>query len=162
MIVRGARVLDLACGSGRHAIAAAELGAEVTAVDKDPARLEAGKQAARSRGLTITWLQWDLTGSAPPLGTFDVLLLFNYLDRARLPALTEFLRPGGLFMMETFLEDQKGFDWGPTSDEHLLKRGELPRLLPAFEILHGREALEPVEGVHWSAVAGVVARKKVA
>ena len=99
MITRGARVLDLACGSGRHAIAAAELGADVTAVDKDPARLEAGKQAAKSRNLKITWLQWDLTGSAPPLGTFDVVLLFNYLDRRRMPSLTEFLRPGGIFMM---------------------------------------------------------------
>ena len=155
-------MLDLACGSGRHAIAAAELGADVTAVDKDPARLEAGKQAAKSRGLKITWLQWDLTGPAPPLGTFDVVLLFNYLDRARMPLLTEFLRPGGLLMMETFLEDQKAFDWGPTSDDHLLRRGELANLLPAFDVLHGREALEPVEGVHWSAVAAIVARKKVA
>ena len=154
-------MLDLACGSGRHAIAAAEMGAEVTAVDKDPARLEIGRQAAKSRGLKVTWLQWDLTGSPPPLGTFDVLLLFNYLDRKRMAALTEFLRPGGLFMMETFLEDQKAFEWGPTSDEHLLRRGELANLLPAFDVLHGREALEPVEGVHWSAVAGIVARKKV-
>lgn len=154
-------MLDLACGSGRHSIAAAEQGAEVTAVDKDPARLEMGRQAAKVRGLAITWLQWDLTGPPPPLGTFDVLLMFNYLDRPRMAALTEFLRPGGLFLMETFLEDQKQFEWGPSSDDHLLKRGELPRLLPGFEILHGREALEPVEGVHWSAVAGVVARKKV-
>lgn len=161
MITRGARVLDLACGSGRHSIAAAEQGADVTAVDKDAARLELGRQAARVRGLTLNWLQWDLTGSPPPLGTFDVLLLFNYLDRARMSALTEFLRPGGLFMMETFLEDQKAFEWGPTSDEHLLRRGELATLLPAFDILHGREAVEPVEGVHWSAVAGILARKKV-
>lgn len=161
MITRGARVLDLACGSGRHAIAAAEMGADVTAVDKDTARLDIGRQVAKSRGLAITWLQWDLTGSAPPLGTFDVLLLFNYLDRPRMGALTEFLRPGGLFMMETFLEDQKAFEWGPTSNDHLLRRGELANLLPAFDVVHGREALEPVEGVHWSAVAGIVARKKV-
>lgn len=154
-------MLDLAAGSGRHAIAAAELGADVTAVDKDAARIEMGRQAAKARSLTLTWLQWDLTGSPPPLGTFDILLLFNYLDRQRMTELTGFLRPGGLFIMETFLEDQKQFEWGPTSDEHLLRRGELLTLLPAFDIIHGREALEPVEGVHWSAVAGIVARKKV-
>jgi len=133
----------------------------VTAVDKDPARLEMGRQAAKARGLNVTFLQWDLTGSPPPLGTFDILLLFEYLDRRRMDELTGFLRPGGLFMMETFLEDQKQFEWGPSSDEHLLRRGELATLLPAFDVIHGREALEPVEGVHWSAVAGIVARKKV-
>ena len=108
---------------------------------------------------------WSMAGHPAAerfLGTFDVLLLFNYLDRARMSSLTDFLRPGGLFMMETFLEDQKAFDWGPTSDDHLLKRGELANLLPAFDVLHGREALEPVEGVHWSAVAAILARKKVA
>jgi hypothetical protein len=63
--------------------------------------------------------------------------------------------------METFLVDQRGFDWGPTSDAHLLKRGELATLVHPLEILHGRDSLEPVEGVHWSAVASILARKSV-
>ena len=154
-------MLDLACGAGRHSLAAAELGADVTAVDRDPARLELGRQAAKSRHLTVTWLEWDLTQSFPPLGTFDVLLLFNYLDRARMPELLQYLRPGGYLLMETFLVDQRAFDWGPTSDVHLLKRGELADLVAPLEILHGRESLEPVEGVHWSAVASILARRNV-
>lgn len=161
IISRGARVLDLACGTGRHSLAAASLGAEVTAVDRDPACLEAGRQQARERHLTITWLEWDLTQSLPPLGTFDVLLVFNYLDRPRMSEFLQYLRPGGHLLMETFLVDQRGFDWGPTSDAHLLKRGELATLVHPLEILHGRESLEPVEGVHWSAVASILARKSV-
>jgi hypothetical protein len=85
--------------------------------------------------------------------------MFNYLDRARMPLFLEFLRPGGYLLMETFLEDQRAFAWGPTSDDHLLRRGELPGLVAPLEVLHGREALEPVESVHWSAVASVFARK---
>ena len=154
-------MLDLACGTGRHSLAAASLGAEVTAVDSDPSRLETGRQAARARHLNVTWLEWDLTKALPPLGTFDVLLIFNYLDRSRMQEFLQFLRPGGHLMMETFLVDQRGFDWGPTSDAHLLKRGELPILVAPLEVVHGRESLEPVEGIHWSAVASILARKKV-
>jgi SAM-dependent methyltransferase len=159
VITRGARVLDLACGAGRHAIAAAELGAEVTAVDRDPTRLEIGRRLARERKLPITWLEWDLSGELPPLGTFDIQLMFNYLDRARMPELQQFLRPGGVLMMETFLDDQRAFDWGPSSDEHLLRRGELAALVAPLRVIHGREVLESLEGVRWSAIASVLAQK---
>jgi 2-polyprenyl-3-methyl-5-hydroxy-6-metoxy-1,4-benzoquinol methylase len=159
LIPEGARVLDLACGTGHHGLACAALGAEVTAVDKDPARLEVGRRMAKALGVTVTWLEWDLSGPLPPLGTFDVLLLFNYLDRARMPAFIDYLRPGGILMMETFLEDQRSFDWGPTSDDHLLRRGEVSTLVEPLRVIFGREALEPVEGVNWSAVASVVAKK---
>ena len=47
----GSRVLDLACGPGRHALAAASLGAKVTAVDKDAASLEVGRNEAKYRVL---------------------------------------------------------------------------------------------------------------
>ena len=159
LITRGSRVLDLACGAGRHGLAAASLGAEVTGVDRDAAALARAKAAGARQGLKATWLEWDLTSSAPPLGTFDTLLIFNYLDRQRLPELFDFLRPGGLLFMETFLEEQRAFEWGPTSDAHLLKRGELTSLVRPLEVLYGREVIEPLAGAKWSAVASVVARK---
>lgn len=152
-------MLDLACGAGRHSLAAAALGAEVTAVDRNAALLDAGRLAARELGVEVQWVEWDLEQSLPPLGTFDVLLIFNYLDRERMADLLGFLRPDGYLLMETFLEDQRAFDWGPTRAARLLQRGELPRLVAPLEILHGREALEPIEGVRWSAVASVLARK---
>ncbi len=152
-------MLDLACGTGRHGLAAALLGAEVTAVDHDPERLAVGREAARALGLTVNWVEWDLTGALPPLDTFDAILLFNYLDRQRLSALVEFLRPGGLLLMETFLDDQREFGWGPTSPDHLLQRGELAALVEPLQVLFGREVHEPAAGAQWRAVASVVARK---
>lgn len=162
LIARGAKVFDVACGTGRHSLAAAMLGGEVTAADRDPEALAIGREAARSLGLEVSWMEWDLEGELPPLGTFDVLLMFNYLDRPRLPRLLEYLRPGGLLLMETFLEEQRNFDWGPTSPDHLLHRGELSSLVaPGLTVLHGREVLEPVGGTQWSALASVVAKKVV-
>jgi SAM-dependent methyltransferase len=131
----------------------------VTGIDVDPVRLGRARKAAQEQNLTISWFPWDLAGPLPPLGTFDVLLMFNYLDRARLPDLLGFLRPGGQLLMETFLTDQREFGWGPTSDAHLLGRGELPLLVAPLVVVHGREAIEPVDGVQWSAVASVLARK---
>jgi SAM-dependent methyltransferase len=159
LVTRGAKVLDLACGTGRHSLAAAMLGGEVTAVDHDPDVLGVGREAAKSLGLSVSWVEWDLSNGLPPVGTFDVLLMFNYLDRSRVPELIEHLRPGGHLIMETFLEDQRAFDWGPTNPDHLLKRGELPLLIAPLEVIYGREVLEPVGGVQWSAMASVVARK---
>ncbi|MCZ6734265.1 MAG: class I SAM-dependent methyltransferase, partial [Planctomycetota bacterium] len=54
-------MLDIACGKGRHAIAAAALGADVVAIDRDRDRIDAGHIQAAQRGLNITWECADLT-----------------------------------------------------------------------------------------------------
>jgi SAM-dependent methyltransferase len=148
------RVLDVACGRGRHALPAASLGAAVTAVDADAERLAAGRRAARS--LPIEWVCADLrTYPFPPRG-FDLVMVFNYLDRSRMPELREAVRPGGYLLCETFLEGQRAHGWGPTSDDHLLKPGELLRLVEPFEVILAREALDFVGG-RPMAVASVLA-----
>ncbi len=159
-IRNGGRVLDVACGSGRHAIAAAALGAKVVAVDVDPAGLEAGRREAKNRNLAVEFLQADLTGAWPELGTFDMVLVFNYLDRDRMPRLIETVAPGGFLLLETFLEAQKAFGWGPENDAHLLRSGELQKLVAPLTVLHGREVVEPVDNSRWSALASVLAQRK--
>jgi cyclopropane fatty-acyl-phospholipid synthase-like methyltransferase len=154
------RVLDLACGEGRHALAAAILGAEVIGVDRDETRLATARELAASHHLTVDWRVVDLQGPWPEFGRFDAVLMFNYLDRARMPAMRELVAPGGLLMMESFLTGQRELGWGPTSEDHLLRPGELARLAAPLRILHGREVLEPVDAERWRAVASVVARRE--
>jgi SAM-dependent methyltransferase len=149
-------VLDLACGRGRHAIAAASLGAAVVAVDADAERVAAGRRAAKS--LPIEWVCADLKGYPLPPTAYDVVLVFNYLDRARMPDVLGAVRPGGHLLCETFLEAQREHGWGPTSDDHLLKPGELLRLVEPFEIILAREALDFVGG-RPMAVASVLAHR---
>ncbi|MBW8772762.1 MAG: class I SAM-dependent methyltransferase, partial [Gemmatimonadetes bacterium] len=151
LLGRGVRVLDLACGEGRHAIVAAKRGAEVVAVDRDATALERGKDLAEVAGVTIDWRQVDLSAPWPPFGTFDVVLCFNYLDRAVMPAVRDLVAPGGALLMETFLVAQRHLGWGPQSDDHLLRPGELPTLVAPLAVAHSREVIEPVEGERWRA-----------
>jgi tellurite methyltransferase len=154
------RVLDLACGSGRHSLAAALLGARVTAVDRDEERLATARELAADRGLEVEWRVADLEGPWTELDGFEGVLVFNYLDRARMPELVERLAPGGFLMMESFLTAQRELGWGPTSDHHLLQPGELARLVAPLTVVHGREVLEAIEPERWRAVASVLAVKK--
>ena len=150
-------MLDVACGEGRHSLAAAELGATVVAIDRDPEALARARERAAAAGLTVDWRELDLEGPWPELGTFDAILVFNYLDRASMPRMIRLLSPGGLLIMETFLEAQLDAGWGPTSERHLLRPGELAGLVAPLRVLHGREAIETVDSSRWRAVASIVA-----
>ncbi len=160
LIGPGAKVLDLACGEGRHSLAAAALGAAVVALERDERRLAAARGLAAEHGLTVDWRVADLEGPWPELGCFDAVLMFNYLDRARMPVVRDVVCPGGILMMETYLTAQRELGWGPTSDDHLLRPGEIARLAAPLAVQHGREVLEPVDAERWRAVASVVAVRK--
>ena len=154
----GMRVLDLACGEGRHSLAAAMLGADVVGVDRDETRLATARELAATRTSSAsTGGSWTSREPGPSSGDFDAVLVFNYLDRARMPEIRDLVAPGGLLMMESFLTGQRELGWGPTSEDHLLRPGELSRLVAPLRILHGREVLEPIDAERWRAVASVVA-----
>jgi tellurite methyltransferase len=128
------------------------------AIDRDPDKLARARERAVQRGLSIDWRELDLEGEWPELGTFDAVLVFNYLDRASMPRIVRLVAPGGLLMMETFLEAQREAGWGPTSERHLLRPGELARLVASLRVVHGREVLEPMDSGRWRAVASIVAK----
>ena len=153
----GMRVIDLACGEGRHSLAAAALGAAVVGVDRDPHKLAIARERAAATQLSVEWREVDLEGPWPELGSFDAVLVFNYLDRASMPRILGLVAPGGRLLMETFLEAQREAGWGPTSERHLLCPGELGRLVAPLTILHGREVYETVDAERWRAVASVIA-----
>lgn len=153
-------VLDLACGEGRHALKAAQWGATVTAVDCEETKLETGREAASRLGVTVDFRSADLEGVWPEFGSFDVVMLFNYLDRDRMAEVLGLVGPGGLLFMETYLEWQRALGWGPTKDAHLLAPGELATLAAPLEVLHGREVFEPVDANKVRAVASIVAQKR--
>jgi 2-polyprenyl-3-methyl-5-hydroxy-6-metoxy-1,4-benzoquinol methylase len=160
LIREGARVLDLACGEGRHSVAAASRGAQVVALDRDESQLDVGRDFAEAGGLKIDWRTADLESDWPELGVFDAVLVFNYLDRVRMPRILQHVAPGGVLIMETFLTVQRTFGWGPTGEDHLLRPGELNRLVAPLEVVHGREVIEPVDTDRWRAVAGIVAENR--
>lgn len=57
----GAAILDIGCGTGRHAIELARRGYRVTAVDFSPAMLAEARKKAEAAGVTVFWVEADAT-----------------------------------------------------------------------------------------------------
>jgi tellurite methyltransferase len=141
-------------------VGAAALGASVLGIDRDAAKLKVARERADAAQLPIQWIALDLEQEWPGLGVFDAVLVFNYLDRAGMPQILQLVAPGGLLIMETFLDAQRDAGWGPTSERHLLRPGELPRLVAPLKVVCGREALESIDSERWRAIASIVAQRR--
>ncbi len=118
----GGRVLDLACGAGRHSRLFMERGHPVMAVDRNLAGL--GELAAQP-GLET--LEVDLENGRPfPLAgqAFAGVVVTNYLYRPLLAALVGAVAPGGALIYETFARGNERFG-RPTNPDHLARPGEL-------------------------------------
>ena len=70
----GWRVLDVACGSGNAAIAAARCGCNAVGIDYVPALLARGRRRAEAEGLSIELLEGDAEAIPFPDGSFDAVL----------------------------------------------------------------------------------------
>lgn len=121
-LVPAGEVLDLACGSGRHARLFARLGHPVLAVDRDPQAL------ASAAGAGIATLEVDLEeeGAAWPFeaGRFAGIVVTNYLHRPLMANLIASLAPGGVLIYETFALGNEAFG-KPSNPAFLLRPGEL-------------------------------------
>jgi SAM-dependent methyltransferase len=112
------RVLDVACGTGRHAIALAQRGYSVTGVDLSPAMIERARANAAAAG--VDGVSFAVAGFGllsehlpdavhPPDGFNAVLCLGNSLPHVlteealciALEDMAAVLRPGGLLLVQT-------------------------------------------------------------
>ncbi len=74
MPVRDATLVDLACGTGSAALAAAGMGARVTAVDITPELIAIGVQKAQAAGRSVTWVTSDASDTGLPARSFDAVV----------------------------------------------------------------------------------------
>ncbi len=96
----GARVLDVAAGSGNAAIPAALAGADVTASDLTPELFDAGREVAARQGAQLRWEQADAEALPYADGAFDVVMscvgvMFAPHHQAAADELVRVCRPGG-------------------------------------------------------------------
>lgn len=134
LIKKEGRVLDLACGRGRHSRYLQHLGFHVLAVDRDADALQ-GLQGLPGIELRLA----DVEGDAWPFPAewFDGVVVINYLHRPLFPRLVEALRPGGVLIYETFALGNERHG-RPSNPDFLLQPDELlgraaPLALVAFE-----------------------------
>ena len=112
-------VLDAGCGTGEHALMAAELGLTATGVDAAPTAIGIATSKAQARKLEARFVVADTLDLAALGENFDTILdcgLFHVFDnsgRARyVESLAAVLRTDGRFFMLCFSDAQPG-DFGP-------------------------------------------------
>ncbi|MFI4922163.1 MAG: class I SAM-dependent methyltransferase [Burkholderiales bacterium] len=121
LIPAGGTVLDLACGTGRHARLLAGLGYRVEAVDRDEFHLQTLRGV---EGVTVRLA--DLEDGPWPYARrqFAGITVCNYLHRPLFPRLLEALEQEGVLIYETFAVGNERFG-KPSNPDFLLKPGEL-------------------------------------
>jgi SAM-dependent methyltransferase len=121
LVAPGGRILDLACGEGRHARFFAARGAQVLAVDRDAAALQALRGVAN-----VTVRVEDLESGAWPFAgeRFDAVVVANYLHRPLWPALVDAVAHDGVLLYETFAAGNEAYG-RPRNPAFLLERDEL-------------------------------------
>ena len=132
LVPEGGRVLDVACGSGRHTAYFAERGHPVTAVDRDVSRLAPHPAVEVVAADLEDGSPWPFSGRR-----FAAIVGTNYLHRPLMSALLGSVQPGGVLIYETFAQGNGQFG-KPSNPDFLLARGELLEfgfLAPTWQVI---------------------------
>jgi SAM-dependent methyltransferase len=121
-LVPGGEVLDLACGTGRHARHMVTLGHSVVAVDQNADSLA----AAAGDGIVTSQIDLEADGAVWPFGPgrFAGIVVTNYLHRPLIADMLGSLAPNGVLIYETFADGNAEFG-KPSNPAFLLASGEL-------------------------------------
>jgi cyclopropane fatty-acyl-phospholipid synthase-like methyltransferase len=108
-------VLDVGCGTGEHALMAAELGLQATGIDASPTAISIAERKAAERGFGVRFSVADALDLAALGRTFGTVIdsgLFHGFgepDRARYAkGLHAILVPGGHFVLLAFSDRESG------------------------------------------------------
>lgn len=131
LIPRGGTVLDVACGTGRHARLLQSLGLQVTGMDRDAAAINGLRRETQGE-----WIVADIENGPWPLShqRFDAVVVTNYLWRPLWPHILNSVAPGGLLLYETFAVGNEAFG-KPSRADFLLQPGELLQVCAGWHIV---------------------------
>jgi SAM-dependent methyltransferase len=135
LIAPRGRVLDVACGSGRHLRWFAQHGHAVTGIDRDAAAVAPLQSIGRIVVADIEHNAWPL-----PAETFDGVIVTHYLWRPLLATIVDSVAPGGVLIYETFAAGNERFG-KPSNPDFLLQPGELLRACAELHVVAYEDGL---------------------
>jgi SAM-dependent methyltransferase len=136
LVPAGARVLDVACGSGRHVRWFAQRGGIVTGVDRDAVAIRSLIEIAEIVQADIEAGPWPLEGRE-----FDAVVVTNYLWRPRLADIVASVAPGGVLIYETFAVGNEAVG-KPSNPAFLLRPGELLAAAAGLRVIAFEDGFE--------------------
>jgi tellurite methyltransferase len=158
-------VLDLGCGLGNLALAAARGGCRVTARDGSATAIERLTDAAAAEGLPLAASRVDFTTDAIG-GEYDCVVAIGLLMFFARPRSTDLLaammnatRPGGVAVVNTLIEGTTYFAIFGDGPFTLFGHDEIVQAFAGWEILHSSHADFAAPGDTLKRFATVIARK---
>ncbi len=135
---KSGNALDLAGGSGRHALWLASLGLDVTLADVSEVALAMAGAEAQARALPLRTVHLDVDTTTLG-GPWKLILCFHFLDRRVLAKVADHLAIDGVFVMVHPTRRNLERHARP-SERFLLEEGELATLLPDLHIVRSEES----------------------
>jgi len=130
--------LDLAGGSGRHAVWLAQRGLNVTLADISDIGLEIAQHHAAQTSVRLHTIQIDFENEPFPTGPWDLIVSVCFLLRDLLKQCPATLKPGGtLLVLQPTKSNLERFEKPP--ERFLLNDGELQTLVGGLQIVHYEE-----------------------
>jgi SAM-dependent methyltransferase len=128
--VAGGRILDVACGAGRHLLHFLRQNHLVAGIDIAQAAIESiANELSDEERKRCQLIQADIENGPWPLPgeQFASVIVTNYLWRPLLPTITRSVAEGGVLIYETFCAGNETVG-KPSRPDFLLQSGELLRL----------------------------------
>ena len=162
-LLKKGKALVLAMGEGRNAVYLAENGFDVTGVDISEIGIEKCERLAEERGVVVNSIVADLTDYDMGKEQYNLITNFYFYDKSILTRVIESLRPGGIFIFETYSRDHpKHSKFGPKNPDYLVKPNELLEIFKSLRILYYEDTVTELdEGMHKgkAALIRLIARK---
>jgi SAM-dependent methyltransferase len=138
LVPAGSRVLDVACGLGRHAVYFSELNHPVALIDIAREAIEsAARRLPPDAQLVVADIEnspWPLLDNTGAPQQFGGVVVTNYLWRPLLPTIVASLAPGGVLIYETFATGNETVG-KPSRPDFLLQPGELLRVCASLRVV---------------------------
>lgn len=157
------KILCLAEGEGRNAVFLAGKGFEVTAMDGSGEGLKKTHHLAQEKNVTVTTEAGDLVDYQMGEEKWDgIVSIWCHLPKtiwkAMLLRVTQALKPGGIFLLESYTPQQIGLGTGgPSNEDWMATIEELKAVFTSFTLLHAKELKREIhEGKAHNGLSAVV------